>query len=153
MRWRLIDRIVECVPGVSAIGHKTFPPEETLFEDHFPGFPIVPGVLQIEMIAQLAGKCAAMAVPSVLPVLGSVRTAKFYRNVKPGDLCVISARVEKSASTYILGSGEITVNGERVASASMLFGLVDRRVLASENFDEVTQTWLRENALPVELSQ
>jgi len=45
------------------------------------------------------------------------------------------------------------VNGERVASASMLFGLVDRRVLASENFDEVTQTWLRENAPPAELSQ
>lgn len=142
MRWLLIDRIIECQPGVAAVGIKTFPRSDLFFMDHFPGMPIVPGVLQIEMIAQMAGKCAAMANPSILPVLGAVKSAKFYKNVNPGDLCVIKARVTKIAKSYILGEGDIEVDGEKVASASLLFGVVDRSKLASNNFDAVTQDFL-----------
>ncbi len=142
MRWLLIDKILECEPGVSAVGIKTFPRSDLIFMDHFPGFPIVPGVLQVEMIAQMIGKCAAMAKPGVLPVLGSVKSAKFYGNIHPGDLCTVRARVEKISKTYVLGEGEIEVDGRRVASASILFGLVDRSKLNSEGFDSVSQEFL-----------
>lgn len=142
MRWLLIDRIIECQPGVSAVGIKTFPRSDMFFMDHFPGMPIVPGVLQIEMIAQMAGKCAAMANPGILPVLGAVKSAKFYKNINPGDLCVIKARVTKIAKTYVLGEGDIEVDGQKVSSASILFGVVDRAKLNSNSFDAVTQDFL-----------
>ena len=61
MRWYLVDRLVECVPGKSAIGIKSFSRSELFFMDHFPGFPIVPGVLQIEMMATTGAR------PSKLP--------------------------------------------------------------------------------------
>lgn len=142
MRWLLIDQIIECEPGVAAVGIKTFPRSELIFMDHFPGFPIVPGVLQIEMIAQMAGKCAAMARPDILPVLGAVKSAKFYHNVHPGDACVIRAKVLKIAKSYILGEGEIWVKDQKVAWASLLFGLVERTKLNSGDFDAVTKDWL-----------
>ncbi len=142
MRWLLIDRIIECQPGVAAVGIKTFPRSDLFFMDHFPGMPIVPGVLQIEMIAQMAGKCAAMANPEILPVLGSVKNAKFYKNVNPGDLCVIKARIIKMSKNYVVGEGEIEVDGQKVASASILFGVVERSKLSSNSFDAVTQDFL-----------
>jgi len=142
MRWLLIDKILECEPGVSAVGVKTFPRSDEIFMDHFPGFPIVPGVLQIEMIAQMAGKCAAMATPGILPVLGNVKGAKFYRNISPGDRCVIKARVTKITKSYVLGEGEVEVDGQKCSWASILFGVVDRTKLNSNNFDAVTQEFL-----------
>lgn len=145
MRWLLIDRILHCEPGAKIVASKTFPRSDLIFMDHFPGFPIVPGVLQIEMIAQAAGKCAALANPDVLPVLGSVKSAKFYSHVHPGDLCRIEARVVKSAKTYLLGEGEIMVEGRRVCAANLLFGLIDRTKLASESFDAVSKEWLERN--------
>lgn len=109
--------------------------------DHFPGLPLVPGVLQIEMIAQLAGKCIALANPEVLPVLGAVKSAKFYRNVGPGDACLIHARIERIARDHAVASGEITVDSRKVAAAQILFGLTERERLSSEGFDEVSREW------------
>jgi len=150
MRWLLIDRIIECEPGVSAKGIKTFPRSDLIFMDHFPGHPIVPGVLQIEMIAQLAGKCAALSRPGILPVLGSVKSSKFFRNINPGDLCVIKIQIEKVAKSYILADGEIEVDGQKVSSASILFGLIDRSKIKSNDFDAVTQNWLDRQPRPPE---
>lgn len=146
MRWLLIDKILECEPGVSAVGVKTFPRNDEIFIDHFPGFPIVPGVLQIEMIAQMAGKCAAMSTGGILPVLGAVKSAKFYRNINPGDRCVIKAKVTKITKSYILGEGEIEVDGQKCSAASILFGVVDRAKLNSNGFDQVTQEFLARKA-------
>lgn len=143
MRWQLIDKILECEPGVSAVGVKTFPRSDLFFMDHFPGMPIVPGVLQIEMIAQMGGKCIAIQNPNVLPVLGSVKGAKFYRNVNPGDRCIINVKVIKIAKSYALAEGEIEVDGQKVSSASILFGMVDRKNLSSNEFDVVSQDWIK----------
>lgn len=142
LRWLLIDKIVECEPGVSAVGQKTFPRSDLFFMDHFPGMPIVPGVLQIEMMAQMGGKCIAMSRRDVLPVLGTVKGAKFFHNINPGDLCVIKARVTKVAKSYSLAEGEIEVDGRKVSSASIMFGHVERTRLGSEEFDAVTQDFL-----------
>lgn len=143
MRWLLIDKILECDPGKTAVGQKTFPRSDMIFMDHFPGFPIVPGVLQIEMIAQMAGKCIAMAQPGILPVLGTVKGAKFYRNINPGDVCQIHARVLKMAKSYAIAEGDIFVDGQKMSSAEILFGQVERTKLNSNEFDAVTQDFLK----------
>lgn len=145
MRWKLLDKILECDPGVSACGIKTFPASEEFFQDHFPGMPIVPGVLQIEMIAQLAGKCIAIANPQILPVLGSVKSAKYYHNINPDEQCVIKATVTKIGKGYATADGVIEVNGRKVCAASIFFGQVDRSRLASEDFDAVTTEWKNRN--------
>jgi 3-hydroxyacyl-[acyl-carrier-protein] dehydratase len=152
MRWLLIDRILECEPGISAKGIKTFPRSDMIFIDHFPGLPIVPGVLQIEMIAQMAGKCASLAKPGILPVLGSVKSVKFYRNVHPGDQCIIHAQIEKISISYINANGWVEVDGKKVCSASILFGVVDRTKINSESFDSVTQEWLQKTKQRLEAS-
>jgi len=143
MRWLLIDKIIECVPGDSVVAIKTFPLSDLIFMDHFPGYPIVPGVLQIEMIAQAAGKCASLAHPGVLPVIGSVKSAKFFSHIHPGDLCVIKAQVTKMARTYMLGEGTIAVDGKKVCSASILYGLIDRTKLDRPEICSVSRDWVR----------
>lgn len=143
MRWLLIDKIIECVPGDSVVAIKTFPLSDLIFMDHFPGYPIVPGVLQIEMIAQAAGKCASLARPDVLPIIGSVKSAKFFSHIHPGDHCVIKAQVTKMAKTYMLGEGIIEVNGKKVCSASILYGLIDRTKLDKPEICSVSRDWVR----------
>lgn len=141
MRWLLIDQILECEPGVRAKGIKTFSRSEVFFMDHFPGMPIVPGVLQIEMMAQMAGKCFAIANPGVLPVLGTVKAAKFYGNIKPGERCVIYAEIIKSGKGFLVADGFIEVEGKKVSSATILFGQVQRSRLSSQEFDAVVEDW------------
>jgi 3-hydroxyacyl-[acyl-carrier-protein] dehydratase len=141
MRWLLLDKIIECEPGVRAVGTKTFPRSDIFFMDHFPGMPIVPGVLQIEMIAQLAGKCISIAQPEKLPVLGNVKNARFYRSIQPGELCTVRIEVNKIASQFAMGEGVIEVNGEKCCSASILYGYVERTRLSSAEFDGVVAEW------------
>jgi 3-hydroxymyristoyl/3-hydroxydecanoyl-(acyl carrier protein) dehydratase len=105
--------------------------------------PIVPGVLQVEMIAQMAGKCIAMSLQNVLPVLGSIKGAKFYQNVRPGDQCLIKITVVKIAKSYSLAEGYIEVAGQKMSSASILFGHISRQNVSSEEFDAVTRDWLK----------
>ncbi len=143
MRWLLIDQILECEPGVRAKGVKTFSRSEEFFMDHFPGMPIVPGVLQIEMMAQMGGKCYAIANPDILPVLGTVKNAKFYGNVNPGDRCVISAEIVKAGKGFLVADCIVEVEGKKVSSASILFGMVQRSRLNSKDFDAVVEDWKR----------
>ncbi len=147
MRWQFLDRIISCEPGISAVGIKCFSRSELFFMDHFPGFPIVPGVLQIEMMAQMAGKCIAIKNPLILPVLGSVKNSKFYRNINPGDQCKIYAQITKIAKQYGTAECYIEVDGLKVSSAEILFAFLPRTHLQSENFDGVTQEWLKKQEL------
>jgi 3-hydroxyacyl-[acyl-carrier-protein] dehydratase len=146
MRWNLLDQILDCCPGEWATGTKTFPSSEPLFLDHFPGFPIVPGVLQIEMMAQLGGKCVALKYPYILPVLGTVKQAKFYANVRPEEKCLISAKIVKISKAYSLAEAEIKVGETRVSAATILFGHIPREKInldrSDTEFDAVTREWL-----------
>lgn len=150
MRWLLIDKILECQPGVQAVGCKTFPRSDLIFMDHFPGFPIVPGVLQIEMIAQMGGKCVALQRQGVLPVLGSVKSAKFYQNIHPGDCCQIKVKVLKIAKSFALVEGEVEVDSVKMSAATILFGLLNRNKLSSNDFDAVSLDWLERQKAKVE---
>ncbi len=121
MRWLLVDKILEMEPGIKAVGVRCFSRSESFFMDHFPGYPIVPGVLQIEMIAQVGGKCIMAANPGFLPVLSSVKSAKFRRAIEPGDRAVIYAEVTMRKA-YSIAAGWIEVEGKKVAFAEVMYG-------------------------------
>lgn len=125
MRWILVDKMLEMDPGKSAKGVRCFTRAEMFFMDHFPGYPIVPGVLQVEMIAQVGGRCIRAANPGILTVLASVQSAKFRKNITPGDQAIIKAEVVAIRSSYSQVKGTIEVNGEVVCEAEVRYGHVE----------------------------
>ena len=119
MRWILIDRFLELVPGKMAVAVRNFSRAESFFMDHFPGFPIVPGALHVEMIAQTGGSCVRAARPDVFPVLASIKSAKFYHKIVPGDRAVIRTQVTLREDFSIV-EGSIEVEGSRVCAATLM---------------------------------
>lgn len=144
MRWILIDRLVDCSPGQRAVAIKTFPRSEILFMDHFVSLPTVPGVLQIEMIAQTAGKCIKAARPGSLTLLGVVRCAKFFRRIEPGDRCRITVDIARMREDFALASGEVEVEGVRAARAELVMAIVPSPTPSVD--DPIIQEWKHRQA-------
>jgi 3-hydroxyacyl-[acyl-carrier-protein] dehydratase len=125
MRWRLLDQMTELTEKrASASASTGFP--DTLFADHFPGFPTTPGVLLVEMCAQLGGRlveirCSQAAGLLVLPVLTIVREAKFHAFVPPGRQLRITAELEHVRPESALCIGEVFDGARRVASMRLMF--------------------------------
>jgi 3-hydroxyacyl-[acyl-carrier-protein] dehydratase len=127
MRFLLLDRITELVPGKYAVGVKTPTMSEDYFADHFPAFPVVPGVLLVESMAQLSGRLISYTVKaesgrSVLPVLLTVNNARFRRFVRPGDSVIIRAELAALAEDAGKCKATATVNNTAVASAELMLG-------------------------------
>lgn len=141
MSWRLLDRLVACEPGVSAVGEKTFAADEPLFADHFPGFPTVPGVLQIEMIATTGGKALKLAAPDRLPMLAAVKSARFHRRILPGELCRVSVTITQLHADRAAAEGTVEVDGRRAAQATVLYALTEA---PTTGVDPVLEAWQRE---------
>lgn len=126
MRWCFLDRIDELVPGEHARGRKGVANSEDYFADHFPGFPVVPGVIQIEALAQLAGKLIEVSLYGterrwVWPILSIVRKAKFRRFVRPGDPLVLEVELAQMREESALVKGTASVDGERTTQAELVF--------------------------------
>lgn len=126
MRWCFLDRIDELESGVQAIGRKGVASSEDYFTDHFPGFPVVPGVVQVEALAQLAGKLVEVTVFDqtgrwVWPILSMVRKAKFRRFVRPGDTVKLSVKLDSLRDESAACSVEASVDGQRTCTAEVLF--------------------------------
>ena len=126
MRWWFLDRIDELVPGEHARGRKGVAGSEDYFADHFPGFPVVPGVVLIEALAQLSGKLIEVTVFEreqrwVWPIISMVRKAKFRRFVRPGDWLTLHTRIvemrDESAICKVWGE----VDGRKTTDAELLF--------------------------------
>src|ERR1051325_7805477 len=120
MRWILLDRLEECEPGKHAVGIKTFSRSDLLFMDHFPGREMVPGVLEIEMIAQTAGACVRLFRPKTFAVLSLIQSARFHRPILPGDQCRITAHLLKMRPHYVLVAGYVEVGGQKVGEAEFV---------------------------------
>ena len=145
MRFILLDRICALEPGTSIQAEKTLPPHEELFKDHFPGFPVVPGVLLTEMMAQAAGKCLdAERRARGRAMLAQIRSASFRAWVRPGEKAEIHASITSSQNELATAKCHIAVDGRRVASAELLFAFVPSDMFAADSRDELLDTFLAE---------
>ena len=142
MRWILIDQLLECDPGKRAVGVKTFPLSDLFFLDHFTGNPIVPGVLQIEMMAQTGGKSLRLLRPEMQALLGSVKSAKFLKPIRPGDRCRITVDIV-TRDDYAIETGIVEVDGVRVSQAELLAVFVPRAVAEPPDQDAIIAAWQR----------
>ena len=124
----LVDRILE-LEHDRIVGIKNVTANEPFFSGHFPDFPVMPGVLIIEAMAQVAGVLVLKEIPDrahKLVLLASVDGAKFRRPVVPGDQLRIEMRVIKRKASVAKMAGTATVDGVVVAEAEMMCKLADR---------------------------
>lgn len=124
----LVDRIVE-LEADRIVGIKNVTANEPFFMGHFPDFPVMPGVLIIEAMAQVAGVLVLKGIPdrkSKVVLLASIDNAKFRRPVVPGDQLRIEMRVVKRKASIAKMAGQATVDGQVVAEAEMMCKLADR---------------------------
>ncbi|MBW6504136.1 beta-hydroxyacyl-ACP dehydratase [bacterium] len=148
MRFLLVDKILKLVPGKSIVATKTMEPDEELFRDHFPGFPVVPGVLLTEMMAQAAGKCLdAEKSPRGRAMLGKISNATFRRWVAPGETAVITAAIDSNREEFATAKCHVEVKDKRVCSADLFFVFVPHGKFAAGHRDEVLEAYLLENRI------
>jgi 3-hydroxyacyl-[acyl-carrier-protein] dehydratase len=128
----LVDRIIEYDSGKRVVGIKNVTLNEPFFAGHFPGAPVMPGVLIVEAMAQTAGVMMLANLPdreSKLVFFTGIDGAKFRRPVVPGDQLRLELTVLRLRPRYIKLRGEAYVDGELVAEAEISSALVDRSVV------------------------
>ncbi|MBP1603870.1 MAG: 3-hydroxydecanoyl-(acyl-carrier-protein) dehydratase [Acidobacteria bacterium] len=128
MRFVLIDRIVMLEPGKQASGFRIIPADDDYFRDHFPGYPVVPGVLVLESMAQLGGRLVQVSVREasrrdVLPMLAMVERAQFRRPIRPGDRLDVDARITNLGAARARVTASASVGGQAAASAEITYVL------------------------------
>ena len=129
----LVDRIVDYEPGKRVVGVKNVTLNEPFFAGHFPGAPVMPGVLIVEAMAQTAGVMMLASLPdreTKLVFFTGIDGAKFRRPVVPGDQLRLELTVLKLRPRYIKLRGEAYVDGQLVAEAEISSALVDRSIVA-----------------------
>jgi 3-hydroxyacyl-[acyl-carrier-protein] dehydratase len=124
--FHLIDRITELNFTDRTIQTETaVPTTSTIFEGHFPGYPLLPGVLLIETMAQSAGwLLIALTQFKRMPFLAAVKEAKFRTFVAPGEDLVATASVAHEGSGYMITDAQILAKGKQICSSSITFRLM-----------------------------
>lgn len=128
----LVDRIVEYELGKRVVGIKNVTLNEPFFAGHFPGAPVMPGVLIVEAMAQTAGVMMLASLPdreTKLVFFTGIDGAKFRRPVVPGDQLRLELTVLRLRPRYIKLRGEAYVDGQLVAEAEISSALVDRSIV------------------------
>lgn len=121
----LIDTIEELEPGVRALGKKCVSVNEPFFQGHFPGNPVMPGVLLMEALAQ-TGAVAILSKPEFqgrTAFLAGIDKARFRRKVEPGDVLTLETVIIKEKGPMGMGKGVAKVNGEMAAEAILTFAI------------------------------
>lgn len=119
----LIDKIIEVEEGKKVVAQKCVTMNEPFFVGHFPGEPVMPGVLIIEALAQ-AGAYAILSLEEnkgKIAFFGAIKDAKFKRVVKPGDVLTLTTEIIKMRGPIGVGSAVATVDGEVCATATLTF--------------------------------
>jgi beta-hydroxyacyl-ACP dehydratase FabZ len=124
----MIDRVLELTEDkVVALKNVTF--NEPFFQGHFPGVPVMPGVLQVEAMAQAGGILASKSVQfdatTHVMLFMAIDAVKFRKAVRPGDQLIIEVVPLRKGKIFKM-KGEVKVNGSVVSSAEFLAGLAER---------------------------
>jgi 3-hydroxyacyl-[acyl-carrier-protein] dehydratase len=142
MGFVLIDRLLDLEPGRRARARAVFPADLELFADHFPGQPIVPGVLLTETMCQTAGWLIAATREFVgWPLLARIDRATFRRLVTAGEELVVEATMRGSREETYEVVAQVQAAGETVADARLLFRVF--RFELTGNAAEGLDTWTR----------
>lgn len=121
----LIDEVNEIEPGKKVVATKYIKEDDFWFKGHFPEYPVTPGVLMIEMLAQ-AGCVAMLVLPENKGKLGffaGIDKAKFKRQVVPGDTLKLEVEIIKVKGPIGVGKGIATVDGQKAVVAEITFAI------------------------------
>ena len=127
----LVDKIVELLPRERIVGVKQVTFNEHFFQGHFPGAPVMPGVLQIEALAQVGAILALREfadATSKIPFFSGIDKARFRRPVVPGDTLRLEVKAIRIGSKVLKMWGEAKVDGQIAAEAEIMCILGDREV-------------------------
>ncbi len=122
----LVDRIIELEAGKRAVGLKNVSMGEPFFQGHFPTYPVMPGVLIVEAMAQV-GAVAMLQHPDgagKLALFAGIDNVRFKRQVKPGDVLRLEVEIGQIRRGIGIGAGTATVDGELACKGDIMFALV-----------------------------
>ncbi len=123
----LIDRVLELEPGKRAVAERDLTGDEDVFRGHFPGYPVFPGVLQVEALAQ-TGAVALLSVPEnrgKIALFAGIEKVRFRRQVVPGDTMRFEIEVATVRGPVGKGEGKVFVGGQLACAATLTFALTD----------------------------